>query len=43
MPDAGQFQVGDTVKLGYVDQTHKDIHPDKSVLMLFLMAWNMLR
>ena len=31
MPDAGQFQVGDTVKLGYVDQTHKDIHPDKSV------------
>jgi ATP-binding cassette ChvD family protein len=31
MPDAGQFQVGNTVKLGYVDQTHKDIHPDKSV------------
>lgn len=31
IPDAGQFQVGDTVKLGYVDQTHKDIHPDKSV------------
>ncbi len=30
-PDRGQFQVGDTVKLGYVDQTHKDIHPDKSV------------
>ena len=30
-PDGGKFQVGDTVKLGYVDQTHKDIHPDKSV------------
>lgn len=30
-PDGGQFQVGDTVKIGYVDQTHKDIHPDKSV------------
>ena len=30
-PDGGEFQVGDTVKLGYVDQTHKDIHPDKSV------------
>ena len=30
-PDGGHFQVGDTVKLGYVDQTHKDIHPDKSV------------
>jgi sulfate-transporting ATPase len=31
MPDAGEFTVGDTVKIGYVDQTHKDIHPDKSV------------
>lgn len=30
-PDGGHFQVGDTVKLGYVDQTHKDIHPEKSV------------
>jgi ATP-binding cassette ChvD family protein len=31
MPDSGQFQVGDTVKIGYVDQSHKDIHPDKSI------------
>ena len=31
MPDAGQFNVGETVKIGYVDQTHKDIHPDKTV------------
>ncbi len=30
-PDAGEFTVGETVKLGYVDQTHKDIHPDKTV------------
>ena len=30
-PDSGEFKVGETVKLGYVDQTHKDIHPDKSV------------
>ncbi len=30
-PDAGSFEVGDTVKIGYVDQTHKDIHPDKTV------------
>lgn len=30
-PDAGEFTVGDTVKIGYVDQTHKDIHPDKTV------------
>ena len=31
MPDTGQFNVGDTVKIGYVDQSHKDIHPDKTV------------
>ncbi len=30
-PDGGSFEVGETVKIGYVDQTHKDIHPDKSV------------
>ena len=30
-PDSGQFEVGETVKLGYVDQTHEDIHPDKTV------------
>lgn len=30
-PDAGQFDVGETVKIGYVDQTHESIHPDKTV------------
>lgn len=30
-PDDGEFQVGETVKIGYVDQTHEDIHPDKTV------------
>jgi ATP-binding cassette ChvD family protein len=30
-PDNGEFTVGDTVKIGYVDQSHKDIHPDKTV------------
>jgi ATP-binding cassette ChvD family protein len=30
-PDGGSFKVGETVKIGYVDQTHKDIHPDKTV------------
>ena len=30
-PDGGEFQVGETVKIGYVDQSHKDIHPDKTV------------
>ena len=30
-PDLGEFQVGETAKIGYVDQAHDDIHPDKSV------------
>ena len=30
-PDAGTFEVGETVKLSYVDQQHKDIDPEKSV------------
>ena len=30
-PDSGTFLVGETVKLAYVDQQHKDIDPTKSV------------
>jgi energy-dependent translational throttle protein EttA len=30
-PDSGEFTVGETVKIGYVDQSHEDIHPDKTV------------
>jgi ATP-binding cassette ChvD family protein len=30
-PDSGEFKVGETAKIGYVDQSHKDIHPDKTV------------
>ncbi|MES2587426.1 MAG: energy-dependent translational throttle protein EttA [Bacteroidota bacterium] len=30
-PDGGEFKVGETVVIGYVDQTHKDIHPEKTV------------
>ena len=30
-PDNGTFELGETVKLSYVDQQHKDIDPDKSV------------
>ena len=30
-PDAGTFDVGETVKLSYVDQQHKDIDPEKTV------------
>ena len=29
--DAGSFDVGETVKVAYVDQTHHDLLPDKSV------------
>jgi sulfate-transporting ATPase len=30
-PDSGDFKVGDTVKIGYVDQRHKDVDDNKSV------------
>ena len=30
-PDAGTFEVGETVKLAYVDQQHTDIDPEKTV------------
>ena len=30
-PDSGSFSVGETVKLSYVDQQHKDIDPEKTV------------
>ena len=29
--DAGTFEVGETVKISYVDQTHKDLDPEKTV------------
>ena len=30
-PDSGSIEIGDTVKLAYVDQQHKSIDPDKTV------------
>ncbi|MEJ6796609.1 MAG: energy-dependent translational throttle protein EttA [Flavobacteriales bacterium] len=30
-PDSGEITIGETVKVGYVDQTHKDLDPKKSV------------
>ncbi|MDR2358527.1 MAG: energy-dependent translational throttle protein EttA [Prevotellaceae bacterium] len=30
-PDAGAFSVGETVKIAYVDQQHRQIDPDKTV------------
>jgi sulfate-transporting ATPase len=29
--DSGNFEIGDTVKIGYADQTHKDIDMEKTV------------
>jgi energy-dependent translational throttle protein EttA len=30
-PDTGKIEIGDTVKISYVDQTHQAINPEKSV------------
>ena len=30
-PDKGEFKVGETVKIGYVDQAHDDLDPEKSI------------
>ena len=30
-PDKGTFDIGETVKIAYVDQNHKDLHPDSTV------------
>ncbi len=30
-PDAGSFKIGDTVQIGYVDQTHAELDPEKTV------------
>lgn len=30
-PDSGSFDMGETVQIGYVDQAHADIDPDKTV------------
>lgn len=33
--DKGEFLVGDTVKIAYVDQSHSNIHPEKSIWQNF--------
>ena len=30
-PDSGSFEIGDTVKIAYVDQAHSNIDPEKSI------------
>ena len=32
--DKGTFEVGETVKIAYVDQTHKDLDPEKTVYQI---------
>ena len=32
--DSGSFDVGETVKIGYVDQMHKDIDPEKTIFQV---------
>tara|TARA_B110000285_G_scaffold88112_1_gene101021 strand:+ start:1 stop:1407 length:1407 start_codon:yes stop_codon:yes gene_type:complete len=31
LPDIGEFKIGETVKIGYVDQTHADISAERTV------------
>ena len=42
-PDEGTFEVGETVKLAYVDQTHKDIDPNKSVYQVISQGNELIR
>ncbi len=34
-PDKGEFKVGDTAKIAYVDQSHSNIDPDKTIWQNF--------
>ena len=42
-PDAGTFEVGETVKISYVDQSHKDIKPDLSVYQVISQGNELMR
>lgn len=42
-PDAGSFEVGETVKLAYVDQSHKDIKADESVFQVVSQGTELIR
>ncbi len=42
-PDAGTFEVGETVKLAYVDQSHKDIKADESVFQVVSQGTELIR
>ena len=38
--DKGTFEVGETVKIAYVDQNHKDLDPEKTVYQVVSGAPN---
>ena len=41
--DSGNFEVGETVTVGYADQTHKDIDPKKSVYQVVSGGQELIR
>jgi ATP-binding cassette ChvD family protein len=41
--DKGTFDVGETVQLGYADQTHKDIDPEKTVYQVISGGQDLIR
>ena len=42
-PDAGSFERGETVKISYVDQQHKDIDPQKTVYEVISQGNELIR
>ena len=42
-PDAGTFEVGETVKISYVDQSHADIKPELSVYQVISQGNELMR
>ena len=41
--DKGTFEVGETVKVAYVDQSHKDIDPEKTVYQIISQGAELIR
>ena len=41
--DKGSFQVGETVRIGYADQTHQDIDPEKTVYQVISQGNEFIR
>lgn len=42
-PDKGSFEIGETVKLGYADQLHVEIDPEKSVYQTISDGMDLIR